>query len=179
MIYCAKLGRYTVPRDPAAGVGSTAGGSAAAQPPSATELRVVEMAKPDSAERERCQAAFGLLGNPDMGATDAEWKFHHHDFAGALRATKELLKADAFFNGAGCLTTYICSLVELGQKTELFYYAHKLVEGDPSRALSWFAVGAYYSTIGKYDLARRHFSKATVLDRYVSLCLCLYVCPQL
>jgi anaphase-promoting complex subunit 6 len=104
------------------------------------------------------------VGNPDIAATDAEWMFNHHDFAGSLNATKALLKADAFFNGSGCLTTHICSLVELGLKTELFYYAHKLVEGDPSQALSWLAVGAYYSSIGKFDLARRHFSKATVLD---------------
>lgn len=31
-------------------------------------------------------------------------------------------------------------------------------------AVSWYAVGCYYYSIGKYDIARRYLSKATSID---------------
>lgn len=42
---------------------------------------------------------------------------------------------------------------------------HRLVEGHPDKAVSWFAVGCYYMCTQQYEAARRHFGKATTLDR--------------
>jgi len=55
-------------------------------------------------------------------------------------------------------------MVELGEKTALYYCAHNLVDTYPKLAISWYGVGCYYFAISKYDMARRYFSKAAQLD---------------
>lgn len=40
----------------------------------------------------------------------------------------------------------------------------RLVEENPERALSWFAVGCYYLCTQQYDSARRYFGKATTIE---------------
>lgn len=40
----------------------------------------------------------------------------------------------------------------------------QLVEAHSKSAISWFAVGAYYHTVGKHESAQRYFHKATKLD---------------
>jgi hypothetical protein len=40
----------------------------------------------------------------------------------------------------------------------------RLVEEYPERAISWYAVGVYYTCIRQHDAARRYFGKATTLD---------------
>lgn len=42
--------------------------------------------------------------------------------------------------------------------TELFYASHRLIEDFPNRAVSWYAVGAYYFCLQKYENARKHFT---------------------
>jgi len=51
-----------------------------------------------------------------------------------------------------------------GVISELFHYAHQLVENRPERASSWFAVGGYYLAIGQYELAQRYFGRVTRID---------------
>ena len=46
-----------------------------------------------------------------------------------------------------------------------FCVARRLAEGHPDKAVSWFAVGCYYMCTQQYEAARRHFGKATTLDR--------------
>jgi len=41
----------------------------------------------------------------------------------------------------------------LNKLGDLYYLAHKLVSSNPTFAISWFSVGAYYYLVGKYDLA--------------------------
>lgn len=64
-----------------------------------------------------------------------------------------------------CASVHVSALVELGHKSELFYCAHNLVSAYPERAISWYAVACYYYIIGKFELARRYFSKATTKER--------------
>ena len=52
----------------------------------------------------------------------------------------------------------------LGSRRGLYRLAHRLVDSDPRDSLAWFAVGSYYYLIRRYDLAQRHFSRATRLD---------------
>ena len=62
------------------------------------------------------------------------------------------------------LCVYIACLVALRQKSKLFYASHRLIEDFPNRAVSWYAVGAYYFCLQKYENARKHFTKATSID---------------
>lgn len=62
------------------------------------------------------------------------------------------------------LYTHIVTLAGLKRKRELFYLAHQLVQANPKAASSWFAVGCYYYICGRYDVAQRHFCRATRLQ---------------
>jgi anaphase-promoting complex subunit 6 len=48
---------------------------------------------------------------------------------------------------------------------DLFVLAHKLVDLYPEKTVAWFAVGCYYFSVGKHEMARNHLVKATQLDR--------------
>jgi anaphase-promoting complex subunit 6 len=61
---------------------------------------------------------------------------------------------------------YCAVLIELNKVGELYYLAHKLVSANPDLAVAWFAVGAYYFLIKKFDLARKYFNKANRLDKH-------------
>ncbi|KAL0881404.1 hypothetical protein ABMA27_001272 [Loxostege sticticalis] len=55
-------------------------------------------------------------------------------------------------------------LVELRKSSELFAFAHTLVDAYPNSWISWYAVGCYYYLIGKSEFARRYLSKAKSLE---------------
>ena len=63
------------------------------------------------------------------------------------------------------IPTYCVSLLELNQVGELYYCAHNLIENYPQHPLSWFSIGCYYYCINKYELARKYFQKANLIDR--------------
>ena len=70
------------------------------------------------------------------------------------------------------LVTYVhmATLVGLQRKRELFYLSHQLVQAHPKQASSWFAVGCYYHLCQKFDMAQRHFCRATRLEPKCSVC---------
>jgi anaphase-promoting complex subunit 6 len=59
----------------------------------------------------------------------------------------------------------VSCLVELNQRHNLFYLAHKLVDDSPKLPISWYAVGSYYLLVKEYIEARRYFAKAWEMDR--------------
>ncbi|XP_012220370.1 cell division cycle protein 16 homolog [Linepithema humile] len=104
-----------------------------------------------------------LADNLDMEVTKAERLYYNCDYHQCFSLTEKILKKDPYHNS--CLPVHIACLVELKKTNALFYLAHRLVDLYPEMALSWFAVGCYYYTIGKSDQARRYLAKATALDR--------------
>lgn len=68
------------------------------------------------------------------------------------------------YNWRGNLV-YIGSMVNLSLKNELFYIGHELVHSHPKHAVSWYAVGCYYWTCQKLDLAQKYLQKCTKLDK--------------
>jgi len=73
-----------------------------------------------------------------------------------------LLAKDQFHPAV--LPIHLSVMVELGEKNALYYCSHNLVDTYPKMAVSWYGVGCYYYATGKYDMARRYFSKAAHLD---------------
>ncbi|KAJ8669052.1 hypothetical protein QAD02_000311 [Eretmocerus hayati] len=104
-----------------------------------------------------------LKDNLDMQVSKAERLYYNCNFHQSFSLTESILKSDPYHSG--CLPLHIACLVELKKTNDLFYLAHKLVDLYPELALSWFAVGCYYYSIGKNDPARRYLAKATSLDR--------------
>lgn len=63
------------------------------------------------------------------------------------------------------LLVYIASMVSLSLKTELFYLGHELAHTHPKVAITWYAVGCYYWSCRKLELAQRYLMKATKIDK--------------
>ena len=48
--------------------------------------------------------------------------------------------------------------------SKLFILAHEMVQREPENALSWYAVGVWYLTGGKWGEARQYFRSVGHLD---------------
>lgn len=117
---------------------------------------------PASVDVAYALSASGLGTNLDLLAGVAEHHYYRNDFREAYRLSKNIINQDPFHHSV--LPIYLCCLVELEMKSELFLTAHQLVEAYPTKTIAWFSVACYYYLIGKYDLARRYFSKCTNID---------------
>lgn len=67
------------------------------------------------------------------------------------------------------LIVYISSMVQLRHQHELFYLSHQLNATQPNDAISWYAVGAYYWSIQKYEQAHKYLKKALKKDKDCSV----------
>jgi anaphase-promoting complex subunit 6 len=63
------------------------------------------------------------------------------------------------------LPVHLAAAVTLKKGSELFLLGHRLVDEHPGLAISWYAVGCYYTATQQHDTARRYFAKATTLDK--------------
>jgi anaphase-promoting complex subunit 6 len=63
------------------------------------------------------------------------------------------------------LPIYVTCLLDLGLTGDLYYCAHNLVENYSTHPVSWFSVGTYYFHCKKFEVARKYFQKAIMLDR--------------
>mmetsp|Transcript_25724 Transcript_25724/g.45680 ORF Transcript_25724/g.45680 Transcript_25724/m.45680 type:complete len:556 (+) Transcript_25724:138-1805(+) len=106
----------------------------------------------------------GFKGNLDILALQASQNYWKNRFQRAYDLSKEIVERDPFHHSV--LPIYVCCLVELRMKTQLFFCAHHLVEAYPSKPISWFAVASYYYLVRKYEMARRFFHKAIQLQQY-------------
>ena len=104
-------------------------------------------------------STYGLLRSPST----AECCLYEQNPSRAYELTTWVRELDVY--NVRCASIHVSALVELGHKSELFYVAHNLVEAYPERAIAWYAVACYYYTIGKFELARRYYSKATTKEK--------------
>lgn len=106
---------------------------------------------------------YGLGMNADVIACRAQAAFYGNQVRESFRLTSSVLERDPFCMEV--MSTHLSSLVELGQKNELYLLAHKMAENAPKSAMSWYAVGCYYFLIRSWQNARLYFGKATALNR--------------
>lgn len=85
------------------------------------------------------------------------------DFQGSIDLTRTILRRDPYVEPY-IMLMHLASLVELGDRQELFVLAHSLVDRCPRDSVSWLAVGYYYFVCDKYELAKRYLQKATSLS---------------
>lgn len=105
---------------------------------------------------------WGLGNNTDVVTCRAEWLLHRGAHEACYALTSSLLERDPCALQA--MPTHLAAALHLGKKGDLFLRGHNLVDSYPQLALSWFAVGCYYTCIGNHEAARRYFGKATTLD---------------
>jgi len=105
-----------------------------------------------------------LQDNEHVKILQAHTYYNLNSFDQCHHITSKIIQNSPF--NEEVLAPHICSLVELKKKADLHYLAHQLASCYPERPISWFAVGAYYYLVRKYDVARRHFNKATDIDQH-------------
>ena len=155
LMYQAKLGRHQPPAAKQNGLAKTldmADGADGAGQVSAFEVL------------GSLETRFGLKGNVDVLTQRAETHFYQRRFLAAYNDCKAVRDSD--LHNLGCLPIFLCALVELQRKNELFLLEHQLVDSHPQEAVAWFAVGCYYYMIPNFDSARRYFEKATHMDSW-------------
>lgn len=103
-----------------------------------------------------------LSQSPYILALAATRAYNAYNLALALHYCQVLYEIDPVSNDHAEIQ--LATLTALGQKRPLFRFAHALVDADPKSAIAWYAIGCYYYTCGKYDIAQKHFWKATRLD---------------
>ncbi len=94
----------------------------------------------------------------------AERLYEHQYSAEAYRLARQAYVQDSFDRRG--LLLYIASMVELGLTTELFYLGHELSHSRPKLASSWYAVGCYYWSSKKMELAQKFLQKAVKMDKH-------------
>lgn len=101
--------------------------------------------------------------NIDIRRIEAQRRYDALDFPSTVKICKEILDEDPFADER-IMIIHLAALMELERKQELFVLAHTLVERDPKSGVSWLAVGYYYYTCEKPEVARGFFQKATQLQ---------------
>lgn len=102
-------------------------------------------------------------GNSLVVAAKAERAFYADQHQEAYELAKQVIEGDPHHSPAA-VAVYVSCLVELERANELYYCAHKLVQGSPGQAVAWYAVGAYYHLVGRFHHARRYFNRAVEVD---------------
>jgi hypothetical protein len=90
------------------------------------------------------------VGCFDLRLIEAEKHYNEQNYARAYEVIKAVVECDFYF--VPIVPMYCAVLIELNKVGELYYLAHKLVSANPDLAVAWFAVGAYYFLIKKYDI---------------------------
>lgn len=85
-----------------------------------------------------------------------------NDLEGALRCSSAALAATPLRQHVACL--HLSILTQMHETAGLFRFAHSVSESFPSSAVSFYAAGCYYYSIGNFERAGRLFSRATDLD---------------
>jgi len=115
-----------------------------------------------------------LSKSPEVLSLIAMRAYDAHDLPTAYIAFRALMQVDPLCSTAAHV--HIATLTGLGYRRPLFRLAHELVEADPKSAMAWYAVGSYYHSCGQYDLAQKHFCRATRLDPRSAECWIAFGC---
>lgn len=132
-------------------------------------LAVIACADDNKASQQQASGSGNSTGDSNNAvwlSQRAKYLYACQDIGESYRLSRLAYVLDPYDERA--LYVYIASMVELELKTELFYLGHELVNSFPKKSMSWYAVGCYYWSCKKLDLAQRHLSKATKLDKRCS-----------
>lgn len=103
-----------------------------------------------------------MLHNPTLTTYRSSKLYYEGDYQGCYRLSKSMLNNSPYH--LEVLPVHIASLVMLEKKNEVSVKAHELLHAYPNNAVSFFAGGCYYEMTGKFEMARRFYSKATLQD---------------
>lgn len=103
-----------------------------------------------------------LQTNTDVSCDIAEFYLNVMNIEACYSRTSQILEVDPYHTHA--LQLHIVCCVRKLLVSELFTIGHRLVNMFPNSALAWYAVGCYYITVQKNQVARKYLNKSISLD---------------
>lgn len=113
--------------------------------------------------RSRLVDDFGLGDNPDVMFSFADALYTDFRWAECYAITSRIMNMTALH--VPTIPLHIACMYHLNHlHSKLFLMAHEMVDREPENALSWYAVGMWYLSSGKWSQARSYLSKTTLMD---------------
>ncbi|KAF5327302.1 hypothetical protein D9619_004328 [Psilocybe cf. subviscida] len=126
-------------------------------------LRKYKHATEHALTRQKLVDEYGLGDNPDVLYSFADALYANFRWADCFQLTKRILGLVAIHNQT--MPLHIACMYHLSHlHSKLFILAHELVDREPENPLSWYAVGVWYLSNGKWAEARQYFSKTSLMD---------------
>lgn len=113
--------------------------------------------------RQRLVEEYGLGDNPDVLFSFADALYANFRWADCFTITSRILGLVAIHNQT--MPLHIACMYHLAHlHSKLFILAHEMVDREPENPISWYAVGVWYLSGGKWTQARQYFSKTSLMD---------------
>ncbi|TFK40039.1 hypothetical protein BDQ12DRAFT_481499 [Crucibulum laeve] len=113
--------------------------------------------------RQKLVEEYGLGDNPDVLHAFADALYVNFRWADCFAITSRILGLVAIHNPT--MPLHIACMFHLSHlHSKLFMLAHEMVDREPENPLSWYAVGVWYLSGGKWTQARQYFSKTSLMD---------------
>ncbi|KAF8828845.1 hypothetical protein HHX47_DHR3000022 [Lentinula edodes] len=128
-----------------------------------TRLRKYKHAEEHALTRQRLVEEYGLGDNPDVLFSFADALYANFRWSDCFVITTRILGLVAIHNATTPL--HIACMYHLKHlHSKLFILAHEMVDREPENPISWYAVGVWYLSSGKWAQARQYFSKTSLMD---------------
>ncbi|EKM78129.1 hypothetical protein AGABI1DRAFT_61147 [Agaricus bisporus var. burnettii JB137-S8] len=128
-----------------------------------TRLRKYKHVKEHALTRQKLVDNYGLSDNPDVLFSFADALYTNFRWADCFTITSRILGLVSTHNPTMPLHI-ACMYHSQHLHSRLFMLAHEMVEREPENPISWYAVGVWYLSGGKWHQARQYFSKTSLMD---------------
>ncbi|GLB40557.1 putative anaphase-promoting complex, cyclosome, subunit 3 [Lyophyllum shimeji] len=126
-------------------------------------LRKYKHAEEHALTRQRLVDEYGLGDNPDVLYSFADALYANFRWADCFVITSRILGLVSIHNAT--MPLHIACMYHLSHlHSKLFILAHEMVDREPENPISWYAVGVWYLSGGKWAQARQYFSKTSLMD---------------
>ncbi|KAJ7659922.1 TPR-like protein [Mycena rosella] len=126
-------------------------------------LRKYKHAAEHALTRQRLVEEYGLGDNPDVLFSFADALYAGFRWADCFAITTRILGLVSIHNPT--MPLHIACMYHLSHlHSKLFILAHEMVDREPENPISWYAVGVWYLSNGKWAEARQYFSKTSLMD---------------
>lgn len=128
-----------------------------------SRLRKDNHAREHELTRMRLVDDYGLGDNPDVLFAFADALYTSFRWGECFAVTSRILALTSLHTPT--VPLHIACMYHLNHlHSKLFLLAHEMVDREPENPLSWYAVGIWYLTNGKWGDARAYLSKTTLMD---------------
>ncbi|KXN88482.1 Anaphase-promoting complex subunit cut9 [Leucoagaricus sp. SymC.cos] len=128
-----------------------------------TRLRKYKHIKEHALTRQKLVGEYNLGDNPDVLFSFADALYVNFRWADCFTITSRVLGLVSIHNPT--MPLHVACMYHLQHlHSKLFMLAHEMVDREPENPISWYAVGVWYLSGGKWHQARQYFSKTSLMD---------------